>query len=704
MKLSDTVVLIFLKIEASYIHRIPPELPKDSLQTFGGDGGVWLLVVKVVVVRWCCGCGDCGGGVAVAATVVWWCWCGGCLVVVTVLMTCRQVESLVGDTEIVPFTYRLGDFEIQFGREEFYLDGKLITDGMLLQKIKREEFDTMNGHDVVGLYLLEVLELVLLGHEIRYTVPDWCFRLVNNIKAWNMYPWGSYVWPTLYEQLRDAIRKRWEAHFVTERELDSGPPTYSLMGFTWPLSVILEHLLGVSKEVNVLVILKGARPRSRLTPDAVEARADWWIASKAFFDGDIHESPPIPPLVNQHSRDDVSEYIYRHMVEHDNLLKAHDEKIKSHDILIKQMYDDWQGFPQVGPRIFTPPSSSFFDGIRTSTSQFNKPIFDQPMPSPYLTLFPSTPHTAAPRAQQGFAPWSPYTHLPPTTVVPQKRAEKSKKKTSTANIFAFDLGKAIGDDNARYDDVRITGARTTGDFISYENVDPSKVKRLKYVECLTFLYNPEPIYPDWRDPAKRGWLSDDQINAWMELLIGSRPDGARWTAAKSGIASLNPGSEIFLLETNRVLRGTWDVVDWVYMAIHAIGDHWVTGVINLQNSTFMVLDSLTSDSRKSNLRKYISAWKKVLNDILEHRGHFQTTGRRRYNFKYLYNEAPFPTLQQGNLADYGVVTCWLIDQLCRNRIIVVEGHPETFFSGIRVDMAFQFYQCRCENTSECGYD
>ncbi|GKC20604.1 phospholipase-like protein, partial [Tanacetum coccineum] len=177
--------------------------------------------------------------------------------------SCLQVESLVGGTEIVPFTYRLGDFEIQFRREEFCLvmglrfgvdfsskfaggpipfrrrvfkscrDGKPITAGMLLQKIKSEEFDTMNDHDVVGLCLLGVLELVLLGHEIRYTVPDWCFRLVDNIKAWNMYPWGSYVWPTLYEQLRDAIRKRWEAHFVTEREPDSGPPKYSLMGFTW---------------------------------------------------------------------------------------------------------------------------------------------------------------------------------------------------------------------------------------------------------------------------------------------------------------------------------------------------------------------------------------------------------------------------------------------------------------------------------------
>ncbi|GJT54752.1 hypothetical protein Tco_0989806 [Tanacetum coccineum] len=143
---------------------------------------------------------------------------------------------------------------------------------------------------------------------------------------------------------------------------------------------------------------------------------------------------------------------------------------------------------------------------------------------------------------------------------------------STTNISAFDIGNEVDDDNARDYDVRITGARTSGDFISYENMDPSKVKRLKYVECLTCLYNPGPIYLDChikgfrvmesfgqepvpqfykgvmdpgRDPAKRCWLSNDQINAWMELLIKSRLDGARWTIAKSGTTSLNPGSEIF---------------------------------------------------------------------------------------------------------------------------------------------------------------
>nr|GFA12142.1 phospholipase-like protein [Tanacetum cinerariifolium] len=220
----------------------------------GGD------VFVIVVVRWCCGCRDCGGGVVIATAIVWWC-------------CCRRVESLVGDTKIGHFTYWLG-----------------------------------------------VLELVLLGHEVRCTVSDWCFRLVDNIKAWDMYPWGLYLWPTLYKQLRDAIRKRWEAHFVTERKPESGPPnifwacileTYQVVALNF-FTHKERHRRALTQrfKVNVLVVLKGARPRPRLTPDAVEAQANWWLASKAFFDGDIREPPPISPLVNQYSCDDVSEYIY----------------------------------------------------------------------------------------------------------------------------------------------------------------------------------------------------------------------------------------------------------------------------------------------------------------------------------------------------------------------------------------------------------
>nr|GEU78444.1 hypothetical protein [Tanacetum cinerariifolium] len=150
-----------------------------------------------------------------------------------------------------------------------------------------------------------------------------------------------------------------------------------------------------------------------------------------------------------------------------------------------------------------------------------------------------------------------------------KRAENSKKKTSTANIFAFDLGKVVGDDNAHYDDVTITGARTTRDFISYENIDPSKVKRLKYVECPTFLYNPEPIDLDCH---RNGFRIMESF--WQELVPQLYKGGIDLgrDLAKRGRLSDNG-----TLDGSTHLYPSWDVVEWVYMPIHAEGDHSVTG-------------------------------------------------------------------------------------------------------------------------------
>ncbi|GJT17413.1 phospholipase-like protein, partial [Tanacetum coccineum] len=395
-------------------------------------------------------------------------------------ISCRQVESEVGDTKIVPFTYLVGGFQIQFGREEFCLvtglrfgvdfnlqflvgsipfrrrvfesgrDGKHITAGMLLEKINNKEFDSMNNDDAVGLCLLGILELVLLGN---------------------------------------ANVERWEAHFAIDRQSDNGRPKYSLMGFIWAI--------------------KGAQPSARLTPDAVVAQAEWWLASKAFFNGHIREQQRIPPPVNQHSHDDVLEYIYRRMVEQDNLLKG----------------------------------------------------FTQPMPSRY----------------------SPRFH-PLRTLLP--------------------LG-----------------------------------------------HNKDLL---------RG-------------LLPIRPQ-------------LTPHPNM------------------VFLPIHAGGDHWVMGAINLPHSTFYVLYSLHSHNRNSSLSQYISEWTEVLNDILEELGQFKRTRRRPYNFYYLYNEGLFSIPQQTNYMDCGVVTCWLINQLCMDVTPVVRGHPDAFFNAIRVEMTFKLYQCWCEDTAECGYD
>nr|GEV33186.1 phospholipase-like protein [Tanacetum cinerariifolium] len=372
-----------------------------------------------------------------------------------VLVTCRSRLELIKlireknrntpREELFRNTYFGHDIQIQSGREEFCLVSGLrfgvdysdvYEEGLI--SFRRRVFDSAKDGKPIAGAMLEA-KINSKGFEARHNVPDWILRLANDRDDWDMYTWGSYVWPALYYQLRNANVKRWQPLYANEQEEDDDDHTsYSLM--------------------------------------------------------DLH-----------------------------GLL--------------------------------------------------------------------------------------------------------SKNKGRNANVAAFNLGKYVVDDNVVDEEVLITGERDTNDYIFYEKADPSKARTL--FECMQFMYHLYPVYLDYYtmgysvpelfcrelvphlymggyhsldEPNREGWPSDDQMNAWIELLNKDRPHGARFTVAKSGTTSLHPRLNRFIIGTDPHIIGTldgstrpypsWSDVDWVYMPINAGGNHWVTGAINLPNSKFYVLDSL----------------------------------------------------------------------------------------------------------------
>ncbi|GJR05141.1 hypothetical protein Tco_0528125 [Tanacetum coccineum] len=286
----------------------------------------------------CCYCGGsavvlllCGGGVVAVELLLRWWLCYDCVVVVVFLwmILCRQVESLPEETDIVPFTYDINGHDIQFGREEFclatglkfgveysecYLDGLMPFRRLLFQS------DT-DGTHITGDMLLDKIK-----SDLAVFVCFWSFKsvfhgkwLVVDLKEWDKYPWGSYVWPRLYQQLRNANVKRWDSFYVALKK----PGTiakYSLSGFTWafktyplgafkfyrcqdcyPRAVAWRNLNKLYQEF-LPAFFDRARPNRRLRPNAVEAKADWCVSSRAFFDGVTCKPPPMPSPVNLHSR------------------------------------------------------------------------------------------------------------------------------------------------------------------------------------------------------------------------------------------------------------------------------------------------------------------------------------------------------------------------------------------------------------------
>ncbi|GJW69499.1 phospholipase-like protein, partial [Tanacetum coccineum] len=715
---------------------------------FGGDAPVvvlWCCGGVVVGLWWCC-----GGAVVVlwwwcgAVVVVWflWWWCGARAVVVVYLVWCCVVLNMeTYEDEPVTLTISHGRFFMPHNGLRFWSefdryevgpipfrrlvfdsdkDGGHVNGQMLIDIINGEEFDNLHDEVAVAVCQLAVLHFVLLGRQLAHNIPDCWLRLIDDKNGtWEIYPWGTLVWAQLYGQLENANVVRAEKLYAAQNRPIPRAAKYTLSGFTWAF--------------------KGARPNRRLRPDAFEARAEWWVRSREFFDGRIHEAPPIPTPVKLPSRFDVPKNVDPRYDELINSIKELKKKNESHEKLLKKVYKFYQGQSQPKPMEVpehyglsdfdfsvlqnTESSSSFFDMAqrtptypktfeepipsRHPTSQPGSPKITTPMPlqgfAPWSStnqarpsVIPATPYIATPMSQQGFSLWSsinqggpsqnhdvgvvnpdemprgkretlpskyqvsPFTCMPTTTVAPKKRANNTRNKTRSDQVSAFNIEKAGIDLNSPVEDLVYMGSHDTDVYISLHNVDPNKVVRNQYVDCMTFLGSPKPVFLDcgikgfvveeqfWRDlvpyVCKGGnntknnyqrfaWLSEDHINFWMELMIRDRPPGARYTVAKTGTSAMIEKSNKFVIETDFHLMGmldgssrpypSWDDVDIVYMPINSGGDHW--------------------------LMDHISKWTNVLNVLLEKAGHFERTGRQPYNFELVYNDGlEFASPQQGN--------------------------------------------------------
>ncbi|KAK3211272.1 hypothetical protein Dsin_015978 [Dipteronia sinensis] len=77
--------------------------------------------------------------------------------------------------------------------------------------------------DAVKLCLIYMLNCVLIGAEERNFVPKWQLRLVDDLDAFNAFPWGSHVYKYSTFRFKMAILSR--------------PPRYNIFGLAYALPV-----------------------------------------------------------------------------------------------------------------------------------------------------------------------------------------------------------------------------------------------------------------------------------------------------------------------------------------------------------------------------------------------------------------------------------------------------------------------------------
>ncbi|GJV06113.1 hypothetical protein Tco_1343769 [Tanacetum coccineum] len=270
-----------------------------------------------------------------------------------------------------------------------------------------------------GLVFRHLLELVLLGVEDRRRVPDWILRLANDRVAWDKYPWAG------------------------EEVLIRNP--YSIFGFTG-------HP-------------KGCLPIERLTPDDNEARSEWAVEEQKR----VVEEMMKKDVERQETYDQVSKFL--------EAMKVDQMRQTSKGPIIVDQHCGISNFSEFASMQMSSRSATPYwqPPMHSGNPNLQTPISSHPDDAGFLN--PNILNREMRKHRPSIYKRTPYMDLPPTTVLPKKRGDRTKNKVKNANLSPLNLGNAFANDNVGDDDVMFLGGQFTGNYLAYDNVDPSKVMR-----------------------------------------------------------------------------------------------------------------------------------------------------------------------------------------------------------------------------------
>uniref|UniRef100_A0A251UXD5 Putative phospholipase-like, Aminotransferase-like, plant mobile domain protein n=2 Tax=Helianthus annuus TaxID=4232 RepID=A0A251UXD5_HELAN len=198
-------------------------------------------------------------------------------------------------------------------RERVFGDAQARPKVLDIKNVFNRFLDRLSDLDAVRICLLMLVEVGFMACDPRGPVDLTLLELVEDLDSWNTYPWGSYVWRSVYKHLHNALAKRSARHRYM-------PLGYALSGFIWIFKIWIFEVFPYAKTFAVKrdgipraiswgaskcmtwklalpfvtdATVPGFEPLPALTPTPEECATDWWRASCQFFDDYAYDSSPL---------------------------------------------------------------------------------------------------------------------------------------------------------------------------------------------------------------------------------------------------------------------------------------------------------------------------------------------------------------------------------------------------------------------------
>ncbi|KAK2636187.1 hypothetical protein Ddye_030979 [Dipteronia dyeriana] len=108
------------------------------------------------------------------------------------------------------------------------------------------------AYDAIKLYLLYILNWILIGVDERFKIPVWQFQLVEDLDAFDTFPWGAHMYRNSIYSFKHALDGRRYGFERRQQEKGTGVhtvETYNIYGLSHALLIfVVEVIPDLGKE------------------------------------------------------------------------------------------------------------------------------------------------------------------------------------------------------------------------------------------------------------------------------------------------------------------------------------------------------------------------------------------------------------------------------------------------------------------------